>query len=236
MTSPAVASASHPPPENNNTQQRTLGSYLQVHQRLQTLRGLWNGIISDMDKADGEAVLPFCCCSRDWLSAVWGAMAGGGGSAGWLCWLCWLGRARVVPTAAAEEHTVQNNHRPVQIYLCIFHLTLLVSLHDEWCFREKNRRQQCSFGSDGHSSSFCVYNLNLNQQCWGRNCVLQVLDQNLVACPPSGQDMIKTLPHLPEEEVGELSVKHTSILPWSTLRLRYCCNPSGLKQKHKKIQ
>lgn len=32
--------------------------------------------------------------------AIWGVMAGGGGSAGWLCW---LGRARVVPIAAAES-------------------------------------------------------------------------------------------------------------------------------------
>lgn len=57
--------------------------------------------------------LPFCCCNRDWLSAGWGVMAGGGGSMGWLCWLCWLcwlGRARVVPTAAAEEHTGQRRH------------------------------------------------------------------------------------------------------------------------------
>lgn len=38
--------------------------------------------------------------------ADWGAMAGGGGSKGWLCW---LGRARVVPTAAAEENTGQQN-------------------------------------------------------------------------------------------------------------------------------
>lgn len=56
-------------------------------------------------------MLPFCCCIRDWLSADWGAIAGGGGSA---AWLCWLGRARVVPTAAADEHTVQDNHQFVQ--------------------------------------------------------------------------------------------------------------------------
>lgn len=61
-------------------------------------------------------VLPFCCCNRDWLSAVWGVMAGGGGSAGWLCW---LGRARVVPTDAAEEHKGQNRHRFMQLFVQI---------------------------------------------------------------------------------------------------------------------
>lgn len=59
-------------------------------------------------------MLPFCCCccNRAWLSAGWGAMAGGGGST---AWLCWLGRARVVPTAAAEEHTVQHSHTSMQV-------------------------------------------------------------------------------------------------------------------------
>lgn len=53
-----------------------------------------------------QTVLPFCCCIRDWFTAGWGTMVGGGGSA---AWLCWLGRARVVPTEAAEEHTIQCN-------------------------------------------------------------------------------------------------------------------------------
>lgn len=55
----------------------------------------------------GRSYPPFCCCSSDWLTGGWGVMAGGGGSAGWLCW---LGRALVVPTAAAAEHTVHTVH------------------------------------------------------------------------------------------------------------------------------
>ena len=67
-------------------------------------------------------------------------MAGGGGSA---AWLCWLGRARVVPTAAAEEHTVQDhNHTFVQNYETniFFHLNLLVSIYaDSFGFTQSSQ-------------------------------------------------------------------------------------------------
>lgn len=53
-------------------------------------------------------------------------MAGGGGSA---AWLCWLGRARVVPTAAADEHTVQDNRQFAQTNKLFFHLPRVVSTH-----------------------------------------------------------------------------------------------------------
>lgn len=40
------------------------------------------------------------------MAAGWAVIAGGGGSA---AWLCWLGRARVVPTAAAKKQTVSHD-------------------------------------------------------------------------------------------------------------------------------
>lgn len=85
--------------ENNN---RDAGNSLQ---RISN-RAMWTWSLSHMKFADGVTVLPFCCCIRDWFTAGWGTMVGGGGSA---AWLCWLGRARVVPTEAAEEHTIQCN-------------------------------------------------------------------------------------------------------------------------------
>lgn len=85
--------------ENNN---RDAGNSLQ---RISN-RAMRTWILSHMKFPDGVTVLPFCCCIRDWFTAGWGTMVGGGGSA---AWLCWLGRARVVPTEAAEEHTIHCN-------------------------------------------------------------------------------------------------------------------------------
>lgn len=58
------------------------------------------GVDAPLGTKTEPSALPFCCCIRVSFTEGWGVMEGGGGSA---AWLCWLGRARVVPTAAAAE-------------------------------------------------------------------------------------------------------------------------------------